>query len=271
VRRLSTKAYAKVNPFLSVGPLRSDGYHEVRTILQAVSLYDTVLVEESPELSVTCSIPELSGEANLAYKALRLMAELVALPRVAISIEKRIPVEAGLGGGSSDAAATLRAVNLWLGGPLTEADLADIAAACGADCAFFIMGHPRAQATGRGEVVSPIPPPPQTPIVVAKPDIGCSTSEMYALLDAVPERQLSGFDGSANDFEAVAPSGSIEAMQRLQGLGAGVVRLCGSGSAVYGEFLSAGEAASAAASLREEGLWAVDCFTMTAIEGPEWM
>lgn len=258
---LAAKAYAKINPYLAVGRLREDGYHDIDTIFQAVELHDIVTIAPADNTRVVCSIEELNNENNLASKALRLCAEVFEFPSLEIRIEKNIPVQAGLGGGSSDAAATLRLLNRLSGGALTR-DLASIALACGSDVPFFLGSSTRARAKGRGELLEPMEPLPPTPLVLAMPPgVYCSTAKAFAMLDASPPK-----GGAQNDFERVAPAESVELIARMNALGADTVGLCGSGSAVYG-FLS--DAGCAAKELEESGFWAVATSTITSF-GDSW-
>ncbi|MSQ40280.1 MAG: 4-(cytidine 5'-diphospho)-2-C-methyl-D-erythritol kinase [Dehalococcoidia bacterium] len=153
------QAYAKVNLTLEVLGERTDGYHDVATVLQPVDLSDTLTFEPALSLSLECSLPELPMEANLVYRAARLLQEETGQKAGArIRLEKGIPVAAGLGGGSSDAAATLRGLNQLWGLGLEASQLHELAARLGSDVPFFLYGG-TALVEGRGERLTPLPTP----------------------------------------------------------------------------------------------------------------
>ncbi|MSQ14784.1 MAG: 4-(cytidine 5'-diphospho)-2-C-methyl-D-erythritol kinase, partial [Dehalococcoidia bacterium] len=178
-------AYAKINLTLEVLSDREDGYHEITTILQTISLHDQLTVEPAPDIQLTCALPELAGESNLGYKAALLLKETTGYKGGArISLQKYIPAAAGLGGGSSDAAATLRGLNELWGLGLTMEELMPLAAQLGSDVPFFLYGG-TALATGRGEKINPLANIPKTELVVCSPEVVVpgKTSLMYSLLD----------------------------------------------------------------------------------------
>ena len=260
------RAHAKINTLLKVGARRPDGYHNVRTILQAVDLHDIVELSRSDKLSLTCSDPRLSGESNLAWKALRLLAELFEPPPVEIHIEKSIPLASGLGGGSSDAAAVLRGVDVLLGGTVPGPDLLAVAAATGVDVPFFVSGFCHAEGTGRGDIVSELPPVKQH-AVLAMPKLGCASGDAYSRLDALEKSHAH----AQNDFELVAPVESLNLISFLTDQGAREASLTGSGSAVFAFTGSAAEACKIAESAREQGNWAVATHTLERLEEPQWI
>ncbi|MBA3725725.1 MAG: 4-(cytidine 5'-diphospho)-2-C-methyl-D-erythritol kinase [Armatimonadetes bacterium] len=273
MRRLRIKAHAKINPFLAVGSLRPDGYYEVRTTLQAIDLHDLVDLGQAESLALTCSVPELSGEKNLAWKALRLLSELANVPDVHIHIHKSIPTQAGLGGGSSDAAAIIRGVNYWLGGVLPIRDMLDVAAACGSDVPFFVLGEPRARATGRGEVLTAVEPLASANLVIAKCARGVSTADAYRRLGEIQRSCVDGLPDAEmhNDFERVADCEVLDLIDSLRSKGASRAHLCGSGSAVFGVFQSAEMAKAVAERLAGENVWASVTYTLDAFGEPEWI
>ncbi|AOL36118.1 4-(cytidine 5'-diphospho)-2-C-methyl-D-erythritol kinase [Geobacillus sp. G4] len=185
--RLSIKAPAKINLSLDVLYKRPDGYHEVKMVMTTIDLADRIELVALPEedairiVSQNRFVPD--DCRNLAYQAAKLLKETFSIRQgVAISITKHIPVAAGLAGGSSDAAATLRGLNkLWQLG-LTMDELAELGAKIGSDVAFCVYGG-TALATGRGEIITPIPSPPPCWVVLAKPPIGVSTAEVYRNLE----------------------------------------------------------------------------------------
>ncbi len=156
---ITLQAYAKVNLTLEVLGERTDGYHAVATVLQTVDLLDTLTFGPASSLILECSLPELATEANLVYQAARLLQKETGHKAGArISLVKSIPVAAGLGGGSSDAAAALRGLNLLWRLGLEVSRLEQMAARLGSDVPFFLNGG-TALAEGRGERVTPLPTP----------------------------------------------------------------------------------------------------------------
>jgi 4-diphosphocytidyl-2-C-methyl-D-erythritol kinase len=235
-------------------------------LYQLIDLHDLVEITAADSTRIICTDSSLSGDSNLAAKALRMLSEWINVPSLRIFIDKRIPIEAGLGGGSSDAAAVLWAVNEILDRPLHTPDLLQIGAACGSDVPFFIHRSPRAVGTGRGEQIQPIDAEPEVPIVLAKPPVGCSTAKMYADLDvhsgAVPPDDLSFHQ---NDFDAIAPSESRELIKRMNG------HLCGSGSAVYSQAPDTTTAMQMARDLQSAGYWALATNTLQKLTETEWI
>lgn len=171
------KAYAKVNLTLQVGSRRPDGYHAVMSVMQRISLWDTVTVERGTgHDTLLCSVPVTeSVDDNLCMKAARAFFVETGTKSdgVTITLEKHIPVQAGLGGGSSDAAAVLRALRTLYAPDISGGRLETLAARLGSDVPFFIRGGTQL-ATGRGEVVSPLPQLAAGWFVVMKPDEGYS-------------------------------------------------------------------------------------------------
>lgn len=180
--KIYEKAPAKINLMLDVLHKRNDGYHEVEMIMTMVDLADRIEMEEIPRDTIMISsqagyIP--LDEKNLAFQAARLIKERYDVRKgVYIHLDKKIPVAAGLAGGSSDAAATLRGLNkLWDLG-ISDEELRVLGAELGSDVPFCITGG-TALATGRGEKLSMMPNPPQCWVVLAKPPINVSTAEVY--------------------------------------------------------------------------------------------
>jgi 4-diphosphocytidyl-2-C-methyl-D-erythritol kinase len=175
---------AKINLALNVVGKRQDGYHLVETVMQSIALYDRLEIEvtaSEPELH--CAIPELAGDDNLVLRAARLLREEHGVAQgCRLELAKGIPVAAGLGGGSSDAAAVLSALNeLWELGLEQEA-LSSLAAKLGSDVPFFIYGG-TALAEGRGELVTPLPGLPRLELVLIKADFPLLTREVYGAGD----------------------------------------------------------------------------------------
>lgn len=231
---------AKINLFLYVGAPDSTGYHPLRTQYQALGLYDRLTVRVADTDSFEAVGMEL-GPDNTVTRALRLARELLPIPPLAITLEKKIPHQAGLGGGSSDAAGLLKIIARGMGLPLTGF-LTDVAVSVGADVAFFLVGG-RAEATGYGEKLTPVPEAGKEWVVIHMPDAAVSTPAAYRALDHMDRD--SSLDRrpipDINDFELVAPEPSLQVIHswRSQGISAG---LCGSGAAVYGRFPSEIEA-----------------------------
>lgn len=183
---LTAIAPAKVNLYLEVGGIRPDGYHEVKTIVQAIELHDTVKLTSAERLEVAMS-PDIGipAEENIVYKAAVAYAHAASVsPDVRIEIEKAIPSGAGLGGGSSDAAATLLALSVLWDSPVGEADLWSIASGLGADVPFFLQGG-TALLTGKGDVLDRSLPTPALDIALIKPHRSVSTAEAYRLFTDV--------------------------------------------------------------------------------------
>jgi 4-diphosphocytidyl-2-C-methyl-D-erythritol kinase len=178
--RLVLSARAKINLALDVLGRRQDGYHEVAMVMQSVSLADRVTLAAADGISVTTDIAGLDcGPSNLAYRAAALLRDRCGVDRgVSITLEKNIPLAAGLAGGSADAAAVLRGLNgLWRLG-LSSAELEGVGAALGSDVPFCLRGG-TALATGRGEVLAPLPALPPVWVVLAKPPVSVSTAWVY--------------------------------------------------------------------------------------------
>lgn len=251
--RVVVRCPAKVNRFLSVGPPEPSGYHPIRTIFQAISLSDTLTISEAAVESICCDWDGLPTN-NTLTKTLRLAREFTDIAPLQVEIEKRIPAESGLGGGSSDAAGLLRYLARSTGGRLGVCDCLDIASAVGKDVPFFLSGG-LARGTGYGERIEPMPDRDAEHLVIVRPDAGVSTTQAYAALDASP-RQWRDFpigDEPYNDFERVAPCDCLELLDRFRSLEASEALLCGSGSAVYGLYATEGAAQVAANRMRSEG------------------
>ena len=177
-------AYAKLNLTLEVLGRRDDGYHEVRTILQNIDLADRLEISTAPGLRVECDQPSLNGEANLVWRAAVSLAQRANIePRAQIYIRKRIPIGMGLGGGSSDAAAALLALNRLWALQFKIEELAQVSADLGSDVPFFLKGG-TALAQGRGELVEALPQLPCLPLTLVCPDISVpnKTASMYSCL-----------------------------------------------------------------------------------------
>lgn len=181
---LTIKAHAKINLTLEVLGLRADGYHDIASIIQTISLHDMLTVEPSNLLSLTCNWKDLETDENLAYRAATLLRNHTGTADGArISIEKHIPMAAGLGGGSSDAAATLVGLNRLWGLKLSAEELTSMATELGSDVPFFIHGG-TAIVLGRGEQVRTLPPAdlPWMVLLTPKTKLSDKTASMYSAL-----------------------------------------------------------------------------------------
>ena len=246
---------AKINLFLRVGQPDARGYHPLETEFQAIGLFDTL------EVTVGGSGFAVQGADlpadNTVTRALRLMREVATLPPLGIKLVKRIPAQAGLGGGSSDAGGLLRILRRLLPPSVPDRDFLSVAKSVGADAPFFLIGG-RARGEGYGDVLTPLPDEEPRWLVVAKPDVSCSTPEMYKALDAIRGAGclFKSYEGAIeNHFHAVAPPASMTLLESMSAEGLRPVGLCGSGSAVFGFAASEAEAVRVASSVK--GSWAI--------------
>ena len=267
---VSFLAPAKLNLTLQVFGKRPDGFNHIRSVMVPVSLYDEVTVEEAPDgISVTCDDPSVpTADGNTCSRAAALFKEWAGVPAgVRIRLRKAIPAEAGLGGGSSDAAATLKGLSALTGRSPSRDVLFGMAARVGADVPFFTLGS-AALVEGFGERLTAIPWEVPFHAVIVRPAFGLSTREGYERLrraqgDAPPPAELPSFrnlgDVAAavsNDFEEawgpVRPEiGELKG--ELLAAGALAAGLSGSGSAVFGLFASAEAAREARGKLSPSG------------------
>ena len=284
---LTVRAHAKVNLDLRVLGVRSDGYHELRTVFQGIELHDTLVCREKPgPFTIACKAPGVPLDAgNLVWKA--AAALWTALGRAgeirdtAITIDKQIPVQAGLGGGSADAAAALVGLaRLWGGAPITL--LREVGGTIGADVPFFLSGG-TALGLGRGEEIYPLVDLPPHFVVIVRPPFGVSTAEAYAWYD---EDRAAGLRENRelqllpvpwptraaqmiNDLEppVMRRHQEIGALKTaLREAGATAAAMSGSGSAVFGLFRSraaAMKAIRAAGPLTRQGAKALVTRTLT--------
>jgi len=255
---------AKVNLYLRVLRKRPDGYHELVTVMQPLSLADELTVTPGGSgLSFSCDHPGLPrGPGNLVWRAARLFEEATGHPlRVRLSLKKRIPVAAGLGGGSSDAAGALLALNQLAGEPLIQEDLHRLARRLGADVPFFLLGGP-VVARGIGDRLSPLALPAYG-YLLANPGVPLSTRWVYENLDLSrlasrpePEAWDPGRpqEWVRNDLESVALRRVPELadlLRQLNELGAVAEAVSGSGPTVFGLFPDPETARDAAGKMRQ--------------------
>ena len=181
---IEEKGYGKINLALHIVGQRHDGYHEIDTVFQTIGLYDTITIEEADDVELTCSVSSLPcDKTNLAYKAYAALLPYRKGPAgVHIHIEKRIPIAAGLAGGSTDCAAVLRGLNRIWGLQLSQDELCRIGATLGADVPFCIRGGTM-RGHGIGEILRPLPGLPAWDVIVVHPHAAVHTGKAYALFD----------------------------------------------------------------------------------------
>lgn len=256
---MRVRAFAKINLSLRVLGMRPDGYHELRTVFQSLALHDTLTFERSREaLSLTCDDPACPVDGrNLVWRAAVQVWRAAGKRRgprgVRIHLVKRIPMQAGLGGGSSDAAAAIRALGRWWG--VNEARQREIGARLGADVPYFFEGG-TVLGLDRGDLLFPLLDGPPSWVAVAVPPFGVSTAEAFRWLDADSiRRPRTGRPTRAsclNDFEPAVAARHPEVaalVRRLRRDGASVAAMSGSGSAVFGLFARRADALRAAQNL----------------------
>jgi 4-diphosphocytidyl-2-C-methyl-D-erythritol kinase len=283
---LKLPSFAKINWSLRILGKRPDGYHEVVTVLQSVSLCDEIVFElrDDDRVLLTCDDPAIPvNETNLIVKAARALSDRRGAD---ITLFKKIAAKGGLGGGSSNAAVTLLALNrLWRLG-LGEGDLRQIASGLGADIPFFLTGGTSA-ATGTGVDLVPLPDPPKQYLIIVTPNASVSTAEAYAALNApsltttdsvsiLSSSFTEPFFGDSsqwplhNDFEGVIFEREPEikrAKDALLAAGAQNALLAGSGSSVFGIFNDQAARDHALDNLRSEVGWRVfACHTLSRSE-----
>ena len=256
VERIEALAYAKINLSLEITGKRDDGYHEIKTVLHTIDLADRLAFSPAERTSLQCDRPSLEDEHNLVLRTCRLIQEYTGYQGgAAISLQKKIPIAAGLGGGSSDSAATFKALNALWRTNLDGSTLEELALRLGSDIPFFLNGA-CALAQGRGEMLSPLPPVHGIWAVIATPssEIANKTARLYSLLGEsdfsngsatteLAERIRNGGvtmhdirAAGMNAFERVAGrafSGLDGIIDRFLKAGAGFVRMSGSGPSLF--------------------------------------
>jgi 4-diphosphocytidyl-2-C-methyl-D-erythritol kinase len=229
------ECFGKINRILRVGPRRQDGFHEILTVFQSISLHDSLTLEltEQSGILLTVSDPSVpSNKENLAWKACEAFLNKIDYSGGAsIHIEKGIPSGGGLGGGSSDAAGTLLLLNKMLDNPLSRNELKELARDLGSDVPFFLVGG-SAVGTGRGEQVEPLPDSAPFSFLAVFPDIPFSTKKMYSLLDRdenypapkqMSTREIQALlaqqsDGLENSFDRIVSKMSAQVADVMQGI-----------------------------------------------------
>jgi len=280
-RTVAVAAPAKLNLTLLVGPRRPDGFHEIASLMVPVTLADRVEVTLTPGKALEVESPVCPGEANLAARVVHALEErLERTYEVRVDIRKRIPAGAGLGGGSSDAAAALIALERLYGLDLTPRLRHEVALAVGSDVPFFLRHGPQL-AMGRGQVLKPVQLPGPLHFVIAVPELSLSTADVYrwrdedvtvGLHEFAPRARLlsAGLAAAskagdvaalvANDLEITVVERCPEigrAIERLKAAGALAAGMTGSGAAVFGLFESAEEAERVKAAAGTPLAWSV--------------
>lgn len=272
---LQEPAYAKLNLTLDILHKRDDGFHEIESIMQQITMCDDVEidVETGEDWRLECDWEDVPTDSeNLAWKAAGVFyREIGKDPQgITIRITKRIPMEAGLGGGSADAAAVLRALNRHEGEPFTIWELSRLAAKIGSDVPFCVLGG-TALAKGRGEKLAQLLPMPQCFYCIAKPEFSVSTPKLYAAWDEVAEpyhpdnngmdraldqqnlMHVAGYLGNGFEPLVSAEHPEIEEIKQIMSdCGALGAAMTGSGSAVFGIFDAFDMAATASMKLMEK-------------------
>lgn len=292
-RRVAVRAHAKINLDLRVLGTRPDGFHELRTVFQSLELHDVLVCRAAPgDFAIACRDAHVPRDRNnLVWKAAESLWKAIGYagsPRdTTVRLEKRIPVQAGLGGGSADAAAALVGLaRLWLGGrqPVDVQMLRDLAAELGADVPFFLWGG-TALGLGRGEEIYPLVDLPRHAVLLLMPPFGVSTAEAYGWYD---EERAEGFrDAAPRDLQVLPvpwPSRAAQMVNDLEGpvarrhpeiaqvkvglrqAGAIGAAMSGSGSAIYGLFRTSRAALAASRSLRRPGWRLLLTRTLSRVE-----
>ena len=268
------QAYAKINLGLDVTGRLPNGYHQVKMILSSVGIYDVLTLEKAREgIAVTTDSALLPTDgSNLVYKAAKLMTEEYGIRSgIRIHIEKKIPIAAGMAGGSTDAAASMKGISRLFGLNVPLHRLMEQAVSIGADVPYCIMGG-TALAEGIGEKLTALPPLPGCHILIAKPPVGVSTKYVYEHLDAVKDIRHPDIDGMVSAIRAQDLDGILERMgnvlervtvsahpvinsikEQMRRLGAANCLMSGSGPAVFGIFRDRNKAEAAYAAMKETG------------------
>lgn len=287
---MKVRTAAKINLALDVTGILDNGYHAIESVFQTVGIYDEVTVcltpAEERRITVSCDVPEQFASAdpipcderNIAYKAARIFMEDRGLTgECRIHIKKGIPSQAGMGGGSTDAAAVIYCLSVLTGIELTEEEKAALGGRLGADVPFFFAGG-TAYVSGIGEKIVPAPDFSGRILVMAKGSEGISTGEAYRRIDsleaphhpdtkglcrALEETPDEAWKYFGNLFEQAIQLEEVDKLESaMLNKGALSAAMTGSGSAVFGLFESAEEAEICAAKLRSWGYWAEVCETV---------
>lgn len=276
---ITITAPAKINLMLDITGKRPDGYHELVTIMQSISITDTVFVQsnDSGEIAVDCKGVILDGVSdNIAYKAATAFYTYtkISCSGLHITIDKQIPLQAGLGGGSADGAAVLTALNKIHGFVCTGDELCKIGSNIGADIPFCLVGGTKL-CRGIGDEISYVPPIESCFIVIAKGAAGISTKKAYQKIDDLAPRKIADislYDGTINSiknlggniFEEVTDNNDVSKIKQiLTDFGADYSAMSGSGSAVFGLFREAVSARNVCKVLKLDGFFAETSIPLT--------
>lgn len=288
--QLELKAYAKVNIGLDVVRRLENGYHQVKMIMQTISLYDTLFLEvcEEKGIFLTTDKEELGkSEDNLVYKAAKLLMDNCQIEKgICIHLEKRIPIAAGMAGGSTDAAAVLRGMNQLFNLGLSKQELMEYGVKLGADVPYCIVGGTYL-AEGIGEVLTPISVMPECFMLIAKPSIGVSTKWVYENLHANELKEHPDIDGMLMQMKAGNLIGLAEKMdnvlekvtiekypmiqnikEKMEQSGALKAMMSGSGPTVFGIFRTEDAMHQALEEMRSLDMQ-LELFEVTVIRGYE--
>lgn len=269
---ITEKAFAKINLTLSVGEKRKDGYHDIDSVMHSISLHDKITLEKSGEISLSVtkgSAPE--GQENLMWKAAELFfAETGISGGICMELEKHIPAQAGLGGGSSDAAAVLRGLNRLMKTGLSAEELSDMGKRIGADVPFCITGG-CCRCRGIGEKLTKVPGWNGLPLVIVRPPVAVETGKAYAVLDRAEKQTENKTDtciralaekdrkklaeSLSNDFEKAlfAEETVLEETSRRLALFSRPLLMTGSGSAFFVIAESRADRKRLAEEIKKEG------------------
>ncbi|PYK69486.1 MAG: 4-(cytidine 5'-diphospho)-2-C-methyl-D-erythritol kinase [Verrucomicrobia bacterium] len=241
---MEESAHAKVNLFLRVLRRREDGFHEIETLIAPITLHDSLAIEPADRLEFHCEEPGLAGADNLVVRAARaFFAKTKREPKVRLTLRKKIPHGAGLGGGSSDAAATLRGLNRFFEAELSNKTLCSLAAELGSDVPFF-LNETVATCSGRGEIVMPASLPASLNLLLLKPEFGVPSVRAYSRWQATRELASTMYESQkfaditwVNDlerpvFEKFIFLAQMKSWLRVQPE-VGAALMSGSGSAIF--------------------------------------
>jgi 4-diphosphocytidyl-2-C-methyl-D-erythritol kinase len=290
MRSARVSAFAKINLDLRVLGKRPDGYHEIRTVFQTISLADRLEISFTPARATTIEVAgnlDIPHQENLVVKAAGLVLDAVGRTgRVNFRLEKKIPMGAGLGGGSSDAAAVLLTLPVLAGAAIEPSVLLGLGAALGSDVPFFLLGG-AAVAVGRGTELYPLPDGPARAGVLVTSALRVSSADAYRALsprltseaqqNKIVSFQLQTWAGNwdtpRNDFETVVLEQHPElarSKQRLEELGARPALMTGSGSAIYGLFRTRGESGRALKAFRGEPVFPITTLSRARYRSYWW-
>jgi 4-diphosphocytidyl-2-C-methyl-D-erythritol kinase len=277
LERVSLKAPAKINLYLRVLGKLPDGYHEIESLMQAIDLYDDIIIEKSNSIELRCSDPSLpTNNANLAFRAAKLLCDKYHIPGANIQLVKRIPTGAGLGGGSSDAAFVIRGLCELYDIKPHYNGLLEMAGLLGSDVPFFFTGG-QALARGRGEILSEVESSLEYQIALLSPVIAISTAEIYGSIKKILTKRsspallnktnsISGLISISNEFHndledvVLTKYPFLEELKRsLLGAGAFYSSMTGSGSSFFGLFTNDAVIPAELENLKESSIRVFKC------------